>query len=105
MSEFLGGRLDIEGRWSRVGTFPPHWGAPPTQWDSPERRDWIVDNCQRDKASGRGLNPVQRRVWLEARREDPAVARERAATATRARLMREELAALLLPSWRRSGRR
>jgi hypothetical protein len=91
VSSFLGGRLDIEGRWSRAGLFPDHWGEPPTAWDSPERRDWIAANCRRDDPSGRGLGGVQRRVWLEERREDPEALREAARAAAANRMRHEHL--------------
>lgn len=79
----------------RRGTFPSHWGAPPTPADSVQRRRWIAECAIRDglaKGDGR-----QAHALLAARREDPAAQRERAFAETRNRLRREELAALLLP--------
>lgn len=73
------------------GTFPPHWGPPPTFGDSPQRRLWIAEHCRRDNPSGRGLSAVQRRVWLEERRDDPEVRREAARAAAANRMRREHL--------------
>lgn len=33
--------------------FPRHWGAPPSLFDSPERRTWIFEHARSDAATAR----------------------------------------------------
>lgn len=47
--------IETAGRWVyangvrvRLGTYPPHWGQPPTLADSHERRAWIASNVRHD---------------------------------------------------------